>query len=109
MKTATVRLAGRTFVVTAFPWRDLEKLMALHLGLQKALEARPVDIVALLNFRTALAEFLYASVRRAQPEVTLEDFADLDPDILMGAIAAAIQISAPAKRARSHFMGFCQN
>jgi hypothetical protein len=105
VRTAEVSLAGKTFVVSAFPRRDLEKLMAFHGDLQKTLESKPIDLRALFEFRSKLVEFLFASVHRAQPEVTPEEFADLEPDVLLSAIAVAIEISSPPKYSLSRFAG----
>ena len=105
MRTAEVMLAGRKFVVSSFGWRDIEKLMALHLAIQEAIDERPVNLRALLKYRSTLVDFLVASVGRARPDVTAEDFADLEPDVLMSAIATAIEISSPPKQFLSQLTG----
>jgi hypothetical protein len=105
VRTAEVILAGRKFVVSSFCWRDVEKLMALYLAIQKAIEERPVNVRALLDYHSTLVEFLFASVHRAQSGVTRDDFADLEPDVLMSAIATAIEISSPSKHSLSQLTG----
>jgi hypothetical protein len=100
MRTATVAIEGKEFTVSALSCDELEALMKVHIELQKVIEVEPTDVRALLNFQRRMLDLLYKSVQRAQPGVGPDALDGIEPQVLMGALSTAVEISSPPK----HFL-----
>jgi len=105
MRTATVSIDGRQFTVSALHLDELEALMELHVELQQHIGVHPPDVRALLKFQRRMLDVLYKSVQRAQPGVGAENLDGIEPNVLMGALSTAIEISSPPSNFLSKFSG----
>jgi hypothetical protein len=105
VRTTGVIIGGREFFVSSLSCQELNELMELHLASKQAIEAEPKDVRAILTLHRRMLEYLYSSVRRAQPGVTPEDFDAIDPGELLDALSAAIAISSPSKHFIAKFSG----